>query len=201
MKNLPKIFQFGIVSLGMYLILTLLIFISPVRKVAVTFYNTFQQATFNTFHPTTRTDFRLYEGDSPNYDYSVYIFGTNEWKSSRDKKSLHPLFILNQNARTTALGPFILLLSLIIASPINYKRKILSFIIGGLLVYFILSMKYTSMIDENAVVLRPEGWSTWVSISKLLNNAFRTQEFLLLMIIPIWAISSLRKQDMKWFLT
>jgi len=80
-----------------------------------------------------------------------------------NKKSIRASFILNQNARLTAFGPFIMLLGLIIASPVHWKRKSLAAIIGSLVLFILLSMKYTAMIDANAPILRPQGWSTWVN--------------------------------------
>lgn len=200
MKNLPNILRFFILFFVIYIILTLLPFAQPVRQAAVSVYNTFQQATFNTFHPTARTDFRQFEGPSTEYDYSVHIYTRKAWNSNPNKKLVKPSFILNQNARLTAFGPFIMLISLILASPITWKRKLFSLAVGCLLVYILLGMKFTAMIDQNAPMLRPEGFSAWVGTSRLLNDAFRTQEFLALMIIPIWAISSLRTKDWKWFL-
>ena len=201
-KNFPNLFRFASIFLFSYFVLTISLFVDPFKDLGVSIYNTFQGATFNVFHPTTRTDFRFYEGESPEqYDYSVYIFSKEEWKSSPRKKMLQPMFIMNQNARTTALGPFILLFSLIVASPITWRRKLIALIVGGIILYIILSMKYTTMFYENAESLRPAGFSLWVSISRLFSGAFRTQEFLSIIIIPIWAIVSLRKQDWKWFIS
>lgn len=201
MKNMPNIFKFLVLFFVCYILLMILPSINPVRKGAVSVYNTFQQATFNTFHPTAKTDFRPFDGAPGEYDYSVYIFTKNTWRSSPNKSALRPSFILNQNARLTAFGPFIMLIALILASPITWKRKLISLAIGCLLIFILLAMKYTAMIDQNAAALRPQGFSAWVSLSRLFNNAFRTQEFLALLIIPIWAISSLRLKDWKWFLS
>ena len=200
MKNLPNILKFIIIFFVSYIVLSLLPFSQPVRGAAVGVYNTFQQGLFNAFHPTTRTDFRNYDGDVSEYDYSVYIYQKEAWKRAPNKRAVQPAFILNQNARLTAFGPFIMLIALILASPITWKRKFLSLVIGSILIYILLAMKYTAMIDQNAEMLRPQGFSLWVSLSRLFNNAFRTQEFLALLIIPIWAISSLRMNDWKWFL-
>jgi len=197
---MPNILKFLLIFFVSYILLSLLPFAQPVRSGAVATYNAFQQAVFNTFHPTTKTDFRSFEGPSTEYDYSIYIYTKRDWNTSSNKKAIQPSFILNQNARLTAFGPFIMLISLIIASPITWKRKLISLAVGGLFVYMLLAMKYTAMIDANAPGLRPAGFSAWVSLSKLFNNAFRTQEFLALLIIPIWAISSFRSKDWKWFL-
>ncbi len=200
LRNQPNILKFLLIFFFGYILFSLLPFIQPVRTAAISTYNAFQQVAFNTFHPTARTDFRNFEGNSDEYDYSVYIFRKEEWKRSSNKKMIQPAFILNQNARLTAFGPFIMLLSLILASPITWKRKLFSLAVGAAIIYILLAMKYTAMIDQNAEILRPDGWSTWVKLSTLFNNAFRTQEFMALLIIPIWAISSLRAKDWKWFL-
>ena len=200
MKNMPNIFKFLLIFFFSYIFFSILPFISPVRSVAVNTYNAFQQAAFNAFHPTTRTDFRSFEGESDEYDYSIYIYSLDQWNQGSNKKMIQPSFILNQNARLTAFGPFIMFLSLIIASPIGWKRRLISLAIGAIFIYILLAMKYTAMIDQNAPMLRPSGWSMWVSLSTLFNNAFRTQEFMSLLIIPIWAISALKFRDWKWFL-
>lgn len=207
MRTMPNIFKFFIIFFVSYIILSLLPFAQPVRSVAVSTYNVFQQATFNAFHPTVRTDFRSFEGASTEYDYSVYIYSKPVWKAANNKKNAQPMFILNQNARLTAFGPFIMLFALIIASPISWKRKLLSIFIGAIFICVLLGMKFSAMIDQNAVdpatgahLLRPDGMSIWLSLSSMFNNAFRTQEFLALLIIPIWAIASFRMKDWKWFM-
>lgn len=197
---MPNIFKFLLIFFFSYILLSLLPFAQPVRKAAVSTYNTFQQVTFNMFHPTARTDFRNFEGASSEYDYSIHIFTKKVWQTSPNKKTARPSFILNQNARLTAFGPFIMLLALVIASPISWQRKLFSIAVGAFFIYVLLAMKYTAMIDQNAPMLRPPGGSLWVSMSQGLNNAFRTQEFMALLIIPIWAISSFRSKDWKWFL-
>ena len=200
MSKLPNILKFIIIFFVSYIVLSILPFAQPVRTAAVGVYNTFQQATFNLFHPTTRTDFRMYEEGGSEFDYSVYIYRKADWKRAPNKKAVQPMFILNQTARLTAFGPFIMLIALILASPITWRRKLISLAIGGFIIYILLAMKYTAMIDANAEALRPQGFSLWVGISRLFNNAFRTHEFLALLIIPIWAISSFRMSDWKWFL-
>ena len=200
-KNLPNILKFLLLFMAVYLVLTLLPSIKPVKTAAVSIFNTFQQATFNTFHPTARTRFTLFDGPESEYDYSINIYTKSNWRTSPNKANIRPSFILNQNARLTAFGPFIMLIALILASPITWRRKIIALIIGCFLIYILLALKFSAMIDQNAPILRPKGFSLWVSLSRLFNNAFRTQEFLALLIIPIWAISSLRVRDWKWFLS
>lgn len=199
MKNMTNIFKFLLIFLVCYLGFSSLSYVKSARSIAVPVYNAFQQTTLNMFHPTVRTDFKSYKGPSEDYDYSIYIYSAEEYKYATNKRAVNPHVISNQNAKITAFGPFIMLISLIIASPITWKRKLLSFAIGGFLILVLLSMKYTSMFDANMDTLKPAS-SIWVSLSNLFSNAFRTHEFLTLMIIPIWALSSFRAKDWKWFL-
>ena len=200
LKVKPNILRFLLVFFVSYVILSILPFVPAVRTAAVGTYNVFQQIAFNMFHPTARTDFRNFDGQSEEYDYSIYIYKKEDWKGSSNKKGLQPSFILNQNARLTAFGPFIMLISLILASPIPWKRQLFAFMIGSFLICILLAMKFSAMIDENAEILRVQGFSLWLSMSKMFNSAFRTHEFMALLIIPIWAISSLKTADWKWFL-
>ncbi len=199
MKNMPNIFKFLLIFLVGYLTLSSLSYVKSARSVGVPIYNAFQQMTLNMFHPTVRTDFKSYEGPAEEFDYSIYIYSAQEYKMAANKRAVKPHVISNQNARVTAFGPFIMLIALIIASPISWKRKLLSLAIGSLLVFILLSMKYTALFDANMDTLKPSS-SIWLSISNLFSEAFRTHEFLTLMIVPIWALSSFRTKDWKWFL-
>ena len=199
MRSMPNIFRFILIFMACYLTLSALTYVKPVRAAIVPVYNVFQQGVSNSFHTTIRTGFRKYAGHSEEYDYSIYIYSDEEYRRSRNKNAVQPYVISNQSARLTALGPFIMLIALIIASPIGWRRKLLSFVIGSLFVLILLGMKYTALFDANMEVLKSLG-SWWIGISKLFNDAFRTNEFLALIIIPIWAISSFRMKDWKWFI-
>ena len=204
MKSMPNIFKFFGIFVICYLLMASLTHIKPVRSAIVPVYNIFQKATFNLVHPVIRTDFSKYKGTNSDFDYSVHIYSKEQYRSSRVKSQVKPFVVTNQNARITAFGPFIMLLSLIVASPISWKRKLLSFAIGGFFVLLLLSMKYTALFDANldptsmAILKKPGSW--WIGISKFFNDAFRTNEFMSLMILPIWALSSFRLKDWKWFI-
>ncbi len=199
MKNMPNIFKFLLIFLISYLILSSLTYVKTARSAAIPIHNAFQQMTFNMFHPTIRTDFKTYDGPSEDYDYSVYIYSAREYRVALNKNAVKPHNISNQNARATAFGPFIMLIALIIASPITWKRKLLSLALGSFLIFILLSMKYTALFDANMDTLKPKS-SIWIALSNLFGDAFRTHEFLAMTIAPIWAISSLRLKDWKWFL-
>jgi len=206
MKSLPNIFKFLAIFLACYLTITALSYVKPVRQAVVPVYNVFQKATFNMMHPKIRTDFTSFDSKAngtDEYDYSIHIQSAEEYKKSRNKSQVHTYVITNQNARLTAFGPFIMLLSLVLASPISWKRKLLSFALGSSVVFFLLAMKYTALFDgnlDNSMTALKDPNSIWINISKFLNDAFRTNEFLALIIIPIWALTSFRTKDWKWFI-
>ena len=206
MKKWPNIFKFLLIFLIAYLGLTGLTFVSPIRKAAVSVYNEVQQIAFNTFHPTIRTNFKTYDGPSDKYDYAIHIYNKEKWNNARSRKNLKASIISNQNARLTAFGPFIMLIALIIGSPVNWKKKLLSLIVGSFIICILLSLKYTALFHEGTdtdqlrAMFHPKGSSLWLSISNFFNDAFRTHEFLALLIIPIWAITSMNQKDWTWFL-
>ncbi len=204
MRSMPNIFKFLGIFVVCYLVMSSLTYVKPIRTAVIPVYNVFQKTTFNLVHPVIRTDFTSYDGPTDQFDFSIHIFSKEQYRNSRNKSQVKPFVITNQNARITAFGPLILLLSLIIASPISWKRKLLSFAIGGFFVLLLLAMKYTALFDANfdpntmSILMKPGSW--WIGISKFFNDAFRTNEFLALMILPIWALSSFRLKDWKWFI-
>ena len=203
MNSMPNIFKFFGIFVVVYLVLSSLTYVKSVRTAVVPVYNIFQKATFNLVHPVIRTDFTSFDGPSDQFDYSIHIFSKEQYRNSKNKSKVKPFVITNQNARLTAFGPFIMLLSLIIASPISWKRKLFSFAIGGFFVLLLLAMKYTALFDANidnsmAILKSPGSW--WIGISQFFNEAFRTNEFLALIILPIWALASFRLKDWKWFI-
>ncbi|GEM_PF-1378193 len=204
MKTMPNIFKFLGIFVISYLVLQSLTYVKPIRTAVIPVYNVFQKATFNLMHPSIRTDFTKYDGQSDKFDYSIHIFSKEQYRNSRNKSQVKPFVITNQSARITAFGPFIMLLALIIASPISWKRKLFSFAVGGFFVFLLLAMKYTALFDANvdsnsmAILKSPGSW--WIGISQFFNEAFRTNEFLALVILPIWALASFRLKDWKWFI-
>lgn len=203
MKNWPNIFKFLGVFMMVYLTLSAATYIKPIRGVVVPVYNGFQQAVFNMAHPVIRTDYRSYEGQSELYDFSIDLYSKQEYKRSQNKRLVNAYITTNYEARLIALGPFIMLISLVLASPITWKRKLLAFGVGSFIILLLLAMKFTAIFDANldsSLAFLKDPDSGWIGISKFLNDAFRTNEFLALIIIPIWAISSFRLKDWKWFI-
>ena len=156
-----------------------------------------EQSIFNSFHPTaaiqlTAIDPTTVPQGSDEYDYAMKIYDKAVWQRVSNKSALTPTFIANQSSRATYFGPAVLLLILIIATPVNWKRKLFAFIIGFVLLCFLLSLKFSFLIDQNGAILTQGTSSIWLTLSKLFGMAFRTSEFFLLLMIPVWALSCLK---------
>jgi len=199
MKKMPNIVNFMLRFALIYVAIILLHKIPIVKKINVGIYTAMQQAVFNIFHPTVKTDFDLYQV-KPNevapFDFSIKIYSASAWKGRI--QGVKPTAIVNQSARLLSIIPFAFLLGLILASPSTWQRKLIGIAIAGIFVLIYLSLKYTNLINTNAPGLSPDSFSLWMSFSKLLTPCYRTHEAMFLLIVPIWMFTTLTKKDFKW---
>ena len=199
MKNMPNIVNFILRFAVIYLAIILLHKIPIVKQINIGIYTTMQQAVFNIFHPTVKTDFDIYRAKATEvapYDFSISIYSEAAWKGRFH--GAKPSAIVNQSARLLSIIPFAFLLGLVFASPSSWQRKLIGVAIAGVFVLIYLSLKYTNLIDNNAPTLSPDSISLWMSFSKLLVPCYRTHEAMFLLIVPIWILSTLTKKDIAW---
>ena len=198
MKKMPNIVNFILRFALIYVAIILLHMIPIVKQINVGIYTVMQQAVFNIFHPTVKTDFDIYKpkaNEAESYDFSISIYSESAWKGRF--QGAKPSAIVNQNARLLSIVPFAFLLGLVLASPSTWQRKLIGIAIAGVFVLIYLSLKYTNLIDNNAG-LSPDSISLWMSFSKLLVPCYRTHEAMFLLIVPIWMFSTLTKKDFNW---
>jgi hypothetical protein len=201
MKKLPNIVNFILRFALIYIAIILLHKISIVKQINIGIYTAMQQAVFNIFHPSVKTDFDIYKpktNEVAPYDFSINIYSEGAWKGRM--QGVKPTAIVNQGARLLSIIPFAFLLGLVLASPSSWQRKLIGISIAGILVLIYLSLKYTHLINSNAVALSPDSFSIWMSFSKLLTPCYRTHEAMFLLIVPIWMFSTLTKKDVKWLI-
>lgn len=199
MKNMPNIVNFILRFVVIYVAIILLHKIPIVKQINIGVYTTMQQAVFNIFHPTVKTDFDTYKtkaNEVAPYDFSLSIYSEASWKGRF--QGAKPAAIVNQSARLLSIIPFAFLLGLVFASPSTWQRKLIGMSIAGIFILIYLSLKYTNLIDNNAPALSPDSVSIWMSISKLLVPCYRTHEAMFLLIVPIWMFSTLTKKDLAW---
>ncbi len=196
-----NLFRFILIFFCSYFILLGLHEIKLVRKVHTGLFTSLEQVVFNVFHPTIKTDFEFYQKSAgldyrpDKFDFSIKIFNREALSKNRRAK---PMNILNASLDNIAIGPFILLLSLIIATPTHWKRKLLSFIIGLILIYILTALKYSKLFAENIESLAPRG--LWGGLTNLYGNSLKSHEFILINVLLFWALLSIRKKELNWFL-
>lgn len=201
--KLNNITKFFLIFLLSYFTLMAIHQISAVRIAHTHVFNFMEELTFNLFNPSVRTDFTLYERTEgvpyqPDiYDYSIKIFDLKKYKSTRNKSTAQPMSILNANMDNTGIGPMILFLALMIATPIGWKRKIILTLIGAFFIYILVALKYSYMFYENIESLDSSG--LWGILSNLFGGAFRSHEFMLMNVVFVWILVSIRQKELLWF--
>ena len=164
-----------------------------------------EQTIFNIFNPHVKIDLTTYtrtEGvpyKPESFDHSFKIFNKETIKKSRNKRTVKPISMLNASLDNTSIGPIVLFLSLLFATPVGWRRKMIYAAIGILLIYILIALKYSYMFYENIDSLNPNG--LWGLLSNSYGNAFRSHEFLLLNVLFIWVLTSIRSKELKWFLS
>ncbi len=206
MQKLNNLSKFLLGFIVVYAFLSAIHFTQPVKKAHVAFFITFEQFVFNMFHPNTRTDFQFYQGPpNPNnagetFDFSIMIYTKNQWRKARLYPATPPNVQLNQTVKLTSIGPMTLFLSLLLISPIHWKRKLVAFFSGSFLIFVCIALKFSYLFQANDTMFALDNFSLWGMLTNLFGNAFRTHEFLLLCVVAIWAMVSFRLKDYKWFL-
>ena len=193
--------RFFIIFIISYTVLVLLHMVPGARMIQTSIFVFFEEVLLNLFHPSVHAKFQLIDRQVfPNgqeYDFTMFLYDEFEWRSSINKRVLDPTVTMNQDIRSVSTGPFTLLLSLIIATPNTWKRKIIGFVIGLVILYGLQTVRYTFLIYENAPPLREANISMWVSMARNLGPLFRTAEFMMIMMLPVWALVSLDIEKIK----
>ncbi|MEL6122245.1 MAG: hypothetical protein AAFR14_00875 [Bacteroidota bacterium] len=199
LKQKPLL-RFLSIFLLSYAVLVALHFVPFVHDLHVRLFTVFQELMFNLFHPTIHGKFDLLDvqkyPESADFDFTLAMYPADEWSRSINKRALTPSYLMNQRIRIVSQGPLLLLGSLIIATPTTWRRKLVGVVVGMLLLYFFQSIRFTFMLDQNALDLRTERFSIWISMCRALGPLVRSSEFSLLLMIPVWAIACL---DMRQF--
>ena len=199
-----NIVRFLIIFVLSYCAILFLYTVPFVKKAHISVYNESQQLVFNILHPTVKVDFKHYaqsqmSDDSGEYDISMWVYALRDFQRRIKLSEPKLLGILNFNSRIISVGPFALLLSLVIASPISLKRKLISIVFSSLLVLALLSFKFGTLINAQIDVLSQKNF-IWRLIVNYLGDMLRTHEFILICVMIFWIVGSLRFKDYKWFI-
>ena len=199
-----NIVRFFIIFIVSYFILIGAHQFEVVRKIHTNIFIGFEQFTFNLFNPNIRTDFKLYKPidgvpyQPDQYDYSIDIYDKKQWNNTLNKAQAKPMSVLNASMDNTGIGPMILFLALLIATPVLWKRKLVYLLVGALLIYTLVALKYSYMFYENIDSLESKG--LWGVLSNLFGGAFRSHEFMLMNVLFVWILVCIRSKEIKWFM-
>jgi len=195
------LFRFLAIFTIAYIALVGLHFIPFVRVIHTSIFIFFEEIIFNIFHPSIHAKLQLIDREvfpaGGKMDFTMFFYNQYEWSTAIMRKGLEPDVTLNQEIKIVSQGPFTLLLALIIATPNNWKRKLIGFLIGLVVLYWLTSIRYTYLVYENAPLLREPSPSLWVSMARSVGPLFRTSEFMMIMMLPVWALVALDLDKIK----
>jgi len=192
-----------------YLALWALFSYTPVGHAYHSFLNGSCQALFGTFAGTGASEFDLVQGaDDPNEKMRVKIFNAEEKRTVEQKVKMNPALAstLSYNGSVGhirlwvfATIPLLFLWSLIFASPVNWKRKLLSILLGTLLMlgfiflkFYLYMLKEFNFNDILDVVYLTEGSERMVNFSY---NLFENVGIALVLAVVLWTMLTFKGSD------
>ena len=150
-ENRPLV-RFVVLFLGTYLGLLLLNEWGPLKKAHHEFYASVGEWVYNGWHPEIKaiidTDVEA-KGANPSSDYILSAYDKRQYKAVQIHNTLHPmeqkefstLAMMAFNARMSHVIGSFFLISLIVATPNKWSRKLIGILLGLYLYYTNLDIK------------------------------------------------------------
>ena len=199
-----NIVKFALIFCTCYFILIALHQLKQVRSVHNNIFIATEQVVFNIFNPNIRIDLEQYK-ETPGvpyhpeyYDHSFIIFDKKQYRNAANKRRVSPVTQLSASLDNTTIGPILLFLSLMIATPMLWWRKILGVLGGIFLIYIMIAFKYSYMFATNISTIPSTG--VWGFLSEIFGS-LRTHENLLWYVVFFWVIIAIRSKQLKWFVS
>jgi len=209
MPKFPKVARFILTFLIVYFILIVLAGVSGFRSGFVNSFANWATKSYQHFIPNAEASFTPNKaGDE--YDLVITFMNTKTKDSliAAAQQSGQPTVNLDVSTSNFSvwdyfLLQFIVLAALSLASPVSWKRKGISFLMGSVLLgvftihRFNCSLKYYA---NKSPVLEPLGLSSFSE--KYINGVFAMQsiEFIFLSTFIIWALTTVRREDVGRFI-
>jgi len=196
--------RFGI-FLAVYIGLSLLFSISALNKIHLSLYHAVGTPFINMIHTGDYVDLIHYEGEPQNkWDSTFLLYPADKYPKSVFKKAYRntvgPGQILHKGLREMILLPTLLLIALLVATPIEWKRKILYIILGIFVLYIIAAMhiSYNIKLTQMNGEFSPKSLIDYI-ISPF-GSSFTDEHFNIISLI-IWALFSLNSGAHKKLFT
>lgn len=193
--------QFVIIFLASYAGLLALNEVEVVRKMHHGFYASFGEWVYNTWHPEIKadisTDVSSIGADSKN-DFVLTAYSKEDLRAIRQHNRVNPGNLRQQQpvaymafkARMSHTIATFFLLSLIWATPNNWKRKLIGSLVAIYILYILVAMKLTflmSMADGS----KTSDDGLWYFLSGIIGNNESYQELYYILLLSIWMLVSI----------
>lgn len=205
-ENRPLV-RFALLFLVTYLGLLLLNELAPIKKVHHEFFASVGEWVYNGWHPEIRaiidTDVEA-KGANTASDYVLTAFNKRKYKAVQIHNTLHPMerkefssmAMMAFNARMSHVIGSFFLISLIVATPNSWRRKLIGILLVLYLYYIIVSMKLTFILEmEDGSRTQSDG--LWYSLSGILGNNQTYQELMYILILFMWILVSISKTSIN----
>ena len=179
--------------------------IDVVKDLHHSVFETFGEWVYNTWHPEIKADISTDVesiGADPKNDYILTAYLKSEAKAIKQQnirrpnnpQQLKPVAYMAFKARMSHAIATFFLLSLILATPNSWKRKLIGCIVAIYILYILVSMKLTflmSMADGSKTA--DDGF--WYLCSSVVGNNESFQELYYILIVTIWIMVSVSKKS------
>ncbi len=143
--------RFGLFVL-IYVGLALTFTFTPLKKWHNGYFASIITPLHNTFNPSTYAIFKKENStDRVHYGIAISLFDKknhgSKWNNKRYRKNARPEVIKYPNLHPLVLLPSLLIISLFMVTPINWKRKLLRSIVGVLIFYLVLVFYFSYVFE------------------------------------------------------
>ena len=173
--------------------------IPEVRKAHTSFYTVAGQLVMNCVNPNIFCVMNPYIGPIDKYDITVDLYDKSKFKNLRNRRSRAQAiarFTLNREFFILGQLPLIFLLSLIIATPIAIKRKLIAMALGTLMFYIYLSLYLSYDFEQLFKGQDFQPVSFWEYLIRAIGE-YTLNEHILLVALLIWGVVCFTPTMMK----
>jgi hypothetical protein len=210
LKNRP-IFRFVLLFVSFYLGFIALDQVEFISRMHKGLYASMGEWVYNSWHPDTRAEIGtdvMAKGADPSNDFVLTAYDKKEYRATRLNNARNPMnpqefkpkaYMAFKSRMSNAIATYFLL-ALILATPNKWYRKIISSVLGLYLLYILVAMKLTfllEMADDSKT--SQDGW--WYFLSGIIGNNESYQELFYILIITIWIFVSISKESIDSLLS
>ncbi len=208
MPKFPKIARFTLTFLAVYLVLVILAGVSGFRSGFTQSFANWATGTYRTFIPDAEASFSPAEGGGE-HDLVITYMNTKTKEAKIDAARQAGQQTANLDVSSSYFSvwdyfllQFIVLIALVLASPISWKRKGISFLVGSFILALFTFHRFHCTLKYYALespVLEPLGLSSFSE--KYIYGVFNMQsiEFIFISTFVIWALTTVKKNDIGNF--